>query len=755
MAIGDVIARLAVSLSLDTAAFEKGATIAEKQVAKTAKSFEAMGRRVSDLGQKLTIGISAPIAVFAKKSVDGFIAQEKAMADVRAALKSMGGASGKTAEELLKASDALELKSLYDGDQILKDVTANLLTFGNVSGEVFDRAQQAALDMATRLQVGPKDAAIQLGKALNDPIKGITALGRSGIQFSEKQKALIKSLVETGRTAEAQTLILAELEKQFGGAAEAAADASPWRKAQVAIGQAMDVIGGAILPIIKPVADAIASLARAFASLPEPIQKAVVVAAALGAALGPVLLVLGPLIGKMAPFLATLKLIGAQAGVMAALRAGLIGLVSAFGPIALAAGAVYIAWKNWDQIEPKLRPLIDQLTAIGEGMGLVEQKAGATRAELEKDEGWRTVGRGLKDFSAGAQAVADGIDAFLADWTKFWRVDLPNAVNAGATAAKKYVADLVNAIGQWMGSRLDAIWNSAVKKVETVKRAFFNLYDAVVGNSYIPDMVVEVGQHMAKLDQLMVDPAAKATKKTEEAFRDLAANVSGLLDRLFPQAAALKALRDDLATIDAGEAAGQISPELAAEARFRLRREQRGDDGEYQLPGDFAGPIGNATPIDLKPIETGLDRAIAKARELADTIRNVAADAFAELGYQIRGVLVGAQSLGDALKNVLASLAEMAFNQAWRSLGQGIGLPGFATGTISAPRGFAVVGERGPELVRFRGGERVYNHLDTRSMMGGAAGGWSGDMHVHAPDANSFMRSERQVMRGLSRRMGR
>lgn len=35
------------------------------------------------------------------------------------------------------------------------------------------------------------------------------------------------------------------------------------------------------------------------------------------------------------------------------------------------------------------------------------------------------------------------------------------------------------------------------------------------------------------------------------------------------------------------------------------------------------------------------------------------------------------------------------------------GIPGFAKGTDNAPRGLAIVGEDGPELVHFRGGERV------------------------------------------------
>ncbi|MDD5049616.1 MAG: phage tail tape measure C-terminal domain-containing protein, partial [Methanoregulaceae archaeon] len=78
------------------------------------------------------------------------------------------------------------------------------------------------LDVATALKTDLKSAALQVGKALNDPVLGMTALSRSGIQFSEAQKEVVKELVKTGDTVGAQKIILKELETQFGGSAEAA-----------------------------------------------------------------------------------------------------------------------------------------------------------------------------------------------------------------------------------------------------------------------------------------------------------------------------------------------------------------------------------------------------------------------------------------------------------------------------------------------------------------------------------------------------
>lgn len=68
-----------------------------------------------------------------------------------------------------------------------------------------------------------RSSAVQLGKALEDPVQGITALRRVEVSFSASQRELIGTLVETGQVAEAQRLILDALERQVGGAGTAKA----------------------------------------------------------------------------------------------------------------------------------------------------------------------------------------------------------------------------------------------------------------------------------------------------------------------------------------------------------------------------------------------------------------------------------------------------------------------------------------------------------------------------------------------------
>lgn len=149
------------------------------------------------------------------------VRQEAAMQQLEAAVRSTGGAAGLTTQELADMAAAMQTVTTY-GDEAVMEMQAVLLTFTRIGRETFPQATEAILDMATRLNMDLKSAALQVGKALNDPTTGVSALTRAGVQFSEQQKTMIERLLQTGQTAAAQQVILRELEVQFGGAARAA-----------------------------------------------------------------------------------------------------------------------------------------------------------------------------------------------------------------------------------------------------------------------------------------------------------------------------------------------------------------------------------------------------------------------------------------------------------------------------------------------------------------------------------------------------
>jgi phage-related protein len=175
-----------------------------------------------------------------------------------AVLTSTGNAAKVSAKHVSNLSETLGENAGVD-DELVQAGANVMLTFKNVRNEagkgnkIFDRSQKAALDLSAVLGSDLKGANIQLGKALNDPIKGVTALGRAGVQFTADQKKLIKSLVEGGDILGAQKIILGEVESQVGGAAEANATAS--QRMAVAWDNFKESIGTAILPAVEAITD--------------------------------------------------------------------------------------------------------------------------------------------------------------------------------------------------------------------------------------------------------------------------------------------------------------------------------------------------------------------------------------------------------------------------------------------------------------------------------------------------------------------
>lgn len=202
------------------------------------------------------IGISAVIGLVTN-SLKDFDDQARANNQMLATLESTNHAAGRSFEELESQASKLRDLTLFSDDDIM-GAQSLLLTFKNVSGEVYDTAVPAVLDLATAMQTDLKSASVMMGKALNDPAQGLTALRRVGIQFNDSQEATIKKLVETGRTAEAQKIILAELATQFGDSAQAAAEAGtnkftePLKDAWSEIREMIGELASIVIEVLAP-----------------------------------------------------------------------------------------------------------------------------------------------------------------------------------------------------------------------------------------------------------------------------------------------------------------------------------------------------------------------------------------------------------------------------------------------------------------------------------------------------------------------
>ncbi len=203
---------------------ELGLRVTAKGTQRAKKGIEGVRVSISRLRNQMLLGTLAAglLTVGFKKLIGLASEQERVEKKLAQTIKSTGMAAGFTFDELTKMASALQDITTF-GDEAIIESQSLLATFTNIGKDVFPEALKAVLDVSVGMGQDLKSSAIQLGKALNDPILGISALSRTGITFNDVQKDMIKTMVDAGDTAGAQAVILEELNKQFGGQAEAAA----------------------------------------------------------------------------------------------------------------------------------------------------------------------------------------------------------------------------------------------------------------------------------------------------------------------------------------------------------------------------------------------------------------------------------------------------------------------------------------------------------------------------------------------------
>jgi hypothetical protein len=222
---------------------------------KAGASISKFAKSAVSAAKKAAVGIAAlaasAIAVGAKM-IKLYQVQAQAEAKLSAVIKATGYAAGITASEMKDHAAEMQ-KATGIGDEITISMQAVLATFREIKGDNFKRATEAILDMSVVMKKAGQDSAeveqgaIRVGKALNDPIRGISALSRVGVQFTTQQRDQIRAMQEAGDIAGAQRVILAELEAQFGGAARAQNEnVKAWNLLKSTIGDFGERIGQAM-----------------------------------------------------------------------------------------------------------------------------------------------------------------------------------------------------------------------------------------------------------------------------------------------------------------------------------------------------------------------------------------------------------------------------------------------------------------------------------------------------------------------------
>lgn len=300
---------------------------------KAAKSW----KDAEDASKKFTASVAVVATALTAMGAVSVNAAREAVAGQKqldAVLKSTAGVAGVTKQAALDYANSLSRVTNFTDDNILSGENL-LLTFTNIGKDIFPQATETMLNMSAALGQDLKNSAVQLGKALQDPIEGVTALRRVGVNFNDAQQAMIKKLVESGRALDAQKMILKELQTEFGGAARAVAD--PLIMARNLASELGEAIGLKLLPFLNAAAQAFMNWIDAMGG-PAAVIDTISSALAVMAPLLPV--IAGAILGGMVPAFY------AWAGAIWAIMAPLIPFMAAGAALAALAYVIYQAWST-------------------------------------------------------------------------------------------------------------------------------------------------------------------------------------------------------------------------------------------------------------------------------------------------------------------------------------------------------------------------------------------------------------------------
>lgn len=418
-------------------------------------------------------------------------------AQTQAVIESTGGAAGFTADEIADMAGSLSAASGHSlfGDDDIQRGQNMLLTFTNITDQL-PNTTQTMLDMAQALGTDAGGAAVQLGKALNDPIQGISALSRVGVSFTDQQKEQIKTMVEAGDVSAAQGVILAELNKEFGGSAQAAADADGgMAQFQDTIGETAESIGGALLPILNDlmkwfnspeIQAAIQTIAedlvKAFLATIDVVQRLLV---DIKPVVGFVQDNLTPILAGLATVL-TLVVVPAFIAWATTAAAAALATITALAPVLVpiaaigaAVGLLVAAWdRDWGGIRTTLttfwektgKPIFDAFklwldTTLTKAIDDFQRGWGIAWPAIQKaiDVAWTfmrdTVFPALKTAIEGIGTV---ISTLQSGWSIAW-----TAITTAVSTAKATISTVIGTIQSLIQGAIDKI-NDLIRAINNI-----------------------------------------------------------------------------------------------------------------------------------------------------------------------------------------------------------------------------------------------------------------------------------------------
>jgi len=725
---GATLGFLKFVLAFDTIAFKKGMTQAEKDLVGLQKKVEKFGKSMGDIGKSMSLAITAPLTGFAYVAVKEAQETATALGKVNNALSQTGAVAGQTTPKLKAAAEAFETKSLYEADEILNQVTATLLRFGQILPQNFQAAQQAAVDLAAATGAPLESAATLVGKALIAPAKASKALAAIGITLDKAQIKQLETWNKTGQAARTQAVVLGLLESRIKGAALAAQNADPFNRLIDAFKKLAEEVGVILIPVLAKIGAVISPIANGFASLNPFVKDVIVSLLALAAAAGPALVVMGkiteiaaknPELVKFAKSLFSVAEGSRAAAAGAALmNIGLGPILLILGALAIAVTAVVVAWDNWDKITAFVMEVYNVVKKfILDNLGKV----------------WTAVKTGL----------ASVVNAFK-----------------GLLNAVPWVAGLVKAVYHWYVDYLGGVWKFVKKSLDTVVGWFMSAFNflkkilapvakiiggafsrafSAIGESFggVEGKVADVKSNLQGslsgvdlgLDAAVDKTGKKAKGKAKDTVAEAAKEFKSLMDGIFPERAAVAEYEGKLAKLKAAQDAGKLSADQYAEAVDRLGVNFRDlpdepPDWWSKLSSDAFTATGAFAPIDVgaanafadikeqsdKGMEQVAEATKSKTKEMAEAWRDMANKAIESMkgmvdAFQSGDILGGIQKVLDLVLELASSLSRLGVFGKGAQTAFG-GAPGStaayggarAMGGPVVPGKAYTVGENGPEF---------------------------------------------------------
>lgn len=573
------------------------------------------------------------------------------------------------------AADAEELQDAFN--RVFKGNADAMNKWADSAGDIMGRAtttmQQGALDFgviltkmfdpeqAAKMSQALAERAVDIGSMFNMSASEAMQKFRSGLSGeSEPLKSLGVVINETAVKAKALELGLGGVGRQLTEQEKVAARyAIILEQTGEAQGNAAETAGSAANQVVRA--------KEAFTELAQAIGKHL-------------LPVITPMVETLRDWV---EKFGELSPTTQKMIIGIAALAAVIGPIVFVAGAFATA-------------IGGIATAVGVLLPFLAPLAAAIY----------TLGAALLPLAMNpaVMAFAGVITGIYLAW-KYWDQIVPILERLWA-GAKQYIA-----------GALTRVLEGVLGPILAVKKAFFDLYDAVVGHSYIPDMVDGIQSEMSRLDRAMVDPAQKAAKKTKEIMRDMATEIRSLLDELFPDIARLNAMKRNLELLDKSGLKGDALDDARYRAQVLAGFGTRQGEAKISDAVLNQGPLAEADQVKDAAEQVAKSIKILGDKTGVQTVR--IAKSFAEMAQgavdSLRGLISAIKGGGflDILSSVFGIIDKFGILGGSKGLGGLVssfaGL--FADGGRFPANKFGIVGENGPELfMPGRAGYVVPNH---------------------------------------------